>query len=645
MWWLSRLQPFHNMRRFVVLILLLINTGLGFSQKYNPEIDSLLRVAESAGPDSAAVAYFNVGSSLTYFVPSDAIKYLQISIDCAKQNDDYRQLCQSNSYMGLSYLAMGYYNKSFEYFNQQLSLAINHKIPDEEVWANHNIAQSFLMMHNPDMSLPYLREALYKCSQLEDSSILNYISSNFGWYHLQKNQLDSARYYFQNTLRLRLKDTTMPMNIAATYRDLGTVFFAMGDFDRAKYYYKVSLDYADTSFSDINAEISVNLARMYELDGNLDSALKLAHKCIYISKKFHNNNMLRNGYGMLGRIYLGIGRYDKAEKYFSSQIAVTDSIRAWNFSHSIYDIEFLKEVQRQNDDIEVVRNNYKGNLLVLYVVLLLLAAGIVIAIRLRKKNVTIATIISELDNSENQLQASLNYAKRIQKAVMPNFSEIEDFNGSKFLIFEPKLTVSGDIHWYHNRGDYYMFAVGSCGRFGITGACLSMFASAILHDLARVYSDPVKIVEGLRHQFRAMMYRFDNASELIPNTDISIAVVDRRTMISHYCGVKFPGICIIDGKLVLVGDHCEDDNFFEKEIKCFEVDLRSGDLSYFITSGIVNQRNADGKALTLDGLCDLLLKYQDLDLEDQRTAILEYLRDWNAGVFDYDCTLAGFRIG
>lgn len=633
------------MRHLIVSFILLIISVAGFSQKYYPRVDSLLRVAESVGPDSAAVAYYNVGVGLTYFVPRDAIKYLQISIDYAKQQMDYRQLCQSNSYMGMAYLFMGYFNKAFEYFNQQLSLSINHKIPSEEVWANHNIAHSFLMMHNPDLALPYLRSAFHKSQLIDDTTIVHYVSSNFGWYHLQKNQLDSAQYYFENTLRLRLQDTSQPTNIAVTYRDLGTVFFAKGNFDKAKYYYGVSLDYADTTFSDIHAEINVNLARMYMVDGNLDSALKCARKCIYISQKFNNNNMLRNGYGMLGNIYFGIGRYSEAEKYFSSQIAVTDSIKAWDLSRRIYDLEFQKEVQRQKDDIEVVRSHYKGNLLVLCVVVLLLVGGIIIASRIRKKNATIATIVSELDTSENQLQASLSYAKRIQKAVMPDFSKIEDFNGNKFLIFEPKLTVSGDIHWYHNRGDYYMFAVGSCGRFGITGACLSMFASAILHDLARVYSDPIQIVEGLRSQFRAMMYRFDNASELIPNTDISIAVVDRRTMISHFCGVKFPAICICDGKLSLVGDHCEDANFFEKEIKCFEVDLRTGDLSYFLTAGIVNQRNADGQILSLDGLCDLLLKYHHLDMEEQRKAIVEYVREWTGGVFDSDCTLAGFIIG
>ena len=70
---------------------------------------------------------------------------------------------------------------------------------------------------------------------------------------------------------------------------------------------------------------------------------------------------------------------------------------------------------------------------------------------------------------------SINYAKRIQTALLP-FSqrigkELEDF----FIYYNPKDIVSGDFYWFSESKDKVVIAVADCTGHGIPGAFMSFY--------------------------------------------------------------------------------------------------------------------------------------------------------------------------
>ena len=53
----------------------------------------------------------------------------------------------------------------------------------------------------------------------------------------------------------------------------------------------------------------------------------------------------------------------------------------------------------------------------------------------------------------HELKDSINYAKRLQLAILPKFSDIQAALENYFVLFKPKDVVSGDFYWFEKKGD------------------------------------------------------------------------------------------------------------------------------------------------------------------------------------------------
>jgi len=94
---------------------------------------------------------------------------------------------------------------------------------------------------------------------------------------------------------------------------------------------------------------------------------------------------------------------------------------------------------------------------------------------------------------------SINYAKRIQGAILPSNKELKESLGEYFVIYRPKDIVSGDFYWMHQTEEYVFVAVVDCTGHGVPGACMSMMGSSLLNRIVGemdIY-DPAQILHML----------------------------------------------------------------------------------------------------------------------------------------------------
>ncbi|MEL7005450.1 MAG: GAF domain-containing protein, partial [Bacteroidota bacterium] len=94
-------------------------------------------------------------------------------------------------------------------------------------------------------------------------------------------------------------------------------------------------------------------------------------------------------------------------------------------------------------------------------------------------------LFSKLQKAHDQIQKSINYAKRIQTAVLPSEDEIRKYLPESFVLYHPKDVVSGDFYWFSEKDGMIYLAVGDCTGHGVPGCLMSMLGANILSQLIR----------------------------------------------------------------------------------------------------------------------------------------------------------------
>ena len=88
----------------------------------------------------------------------------------------------------------------------------------------------------------------------------------------------------------------------------------------------------------------------------------------------------------------------------------------------------------------------------------------------------------ELQNIE--ITDSINYAKRIQTSILPDFNKLKEACADAFLFFRPRDIVSGDFYWFDKFDeDKYIIVCADSTGHGVPGAFMSMIGSTLLQDI------------------------------------------------------------------------------------------------------------------------------------------------------------------
>src|ERR1700741_3862089 len=82
------------------------------------------------------------------------------------------------------------------------------------------------------------------------------------------------------------------------------------------------------------------------------------------------------------------------------------------------------------------------------------------------KTLELNKTLNELKAQKLELTDSINYAKRIQKAILKNPISIKQILPESFFIYKPKDIIAGDFYWVECIGDYILFAVADCTGHG-----------------------------------------------------------------------------------------------------------------------------------------------------------------------------------
>jgi len=190
---------------------------------------------------------------------------------------------------------------------------------------------------------------------------------------------------------------------------------------------------------------------------------------------------------------------------------------------------------------------------------------------------------------------SINYAKRIQDAIIPGEDHIRKFFNDSFLIYRPKDIVSGDFVWMHEikPQEEYLLALADCTGHGVPGAMMSIIGHSLLNEIVEGEEtiDPATILEKLNREIIKTL-RQKAEGESSDGMDVSLVKINRREL-----SLTFAGACQdiywMNGKLnVLKGDRTpiggrHHDSHRKYVNRAFKIS--KGDSIFLASDGFVDQ--------------------------------------------------------
>jgi serine phosphatase RsbU (regulator of sigma subunit) len=256
---------------------------------------------------------------------------------------------------------------------------------------------------------------------------------------------------------------------------------------------------------------------------------------------------------------------------------------------------------------------------------------------------------NELATKNSAITASINYAQRIQQAILPSVTEIQRNLPDSFIYYKPRDIVSGDFYWHLHFYQKTYFAIADCTGHGVPGAFMSMLGSSLLNLIVQsTFADsPKLILKYLDLQITQMLTRGRDDSR--EGMEIVLGVFDKAANSLKVASTNRPYFLYRDehfeefkGSKGFIGKSLTEKRPFEEQVHA----ILPGDCFYFFTDGITDQFDAHNKKkYTIRRLREFTHDIHKLDMYIQQSLLDKELELWRGDTIQTDdMLLMGIRF-
>lgn len=256
----------------------------------------------------------------------------------------------------------------------------------------------------------------------------------------------------------------------------------------------------------------------------------------------------------------------------------------------------------------------------------------------------------EIAFKNREIIDSINYAKRIQEAILLPLHLVKNHLPDSFVVFKPKDIVAGDFYWIEEADGKTIFAVADCTGHGVPGAMVSVVCHNALNSSLREFdlTEPGKMLDKTRD---LVISQFSKSRQDVKDgMDISLGTLSYETGKLEWAGANNPLWILRKNSREIeeikpdkqpVGKGNETHRFTTHTFQ-----LNKGDQIYIFSDGFADQFGGErGKKYKYKPFKDLLLANAHKSMEEQKQLILNEFDVWKRDLEQVDdvCIL-GVRI-
>lgn len=255
----------------------------------------------------------------------------------------------------------------------------------------------------------------------------------------------------------------------------------------------------------------------------------------------------------------------------------------------------------------------------------------------------------ELSHKNQQIRESINYAKYIQQAMLPNFEFLQRDFPESFVFYQPKDIVSGDFFWFEKIENDWIIAVADCTGHGVPGALMSMQGMSLLEQIIveKKITQPDEILSRLDNAMRASR---KSQSFVQDGMDIAICKIDSQAQKIYFAGAHHSIFLLQNKQLTEIkGDRKGIGSNASMRNPLFQVhtlDYTTNTKLYFSSDGYKDQfGGTQNRKFSPQQFREMLINFQDLSFEEQGKQITNKLKTWQGNERQTDdITVLGLKI-
>ena len=366
--------------------------------------------------------------------------------------------------------------------------------------------------------------------------------------------------------------------------------------------------------------------------------------------------MKRDCYKMLATQFATLN--DHRQAYFNqlNYQNYDDSLNIESQKGKMLEVEVKYDISKKENllleqKVEIESKNKQRNLLLIgisAIVLLLL-----ISFRAYKQKKNSAEIIAKqkeiVEDKQKEILDSINYAKRIQSAILAREEDIKKHFPESFLLYRPKDIIAGDFYFFEVTDTHIFYAAADCTGHGVPGALMSVVCSNSLTRCVKEFGlkKPGEILDKTRELVVETLKK--SGEEVKDGMDISLLAVSRKNLYdAQWAGANNPLWYIKSNELIEIKGDKQPIGLFDgaKPFTSHLLSFAKGDMIFLFTDGYADQFGGPkAKKFKYKQFKEVLTSISSNDAPNQVSVLEEKFNAWKGNLEQVDdVCIIGIRL-
>jgi tetratricopeptide (TPR) repeat protein len=637
-------------------------------------------------PKGLGLAHFYMGN-----YPS-AIDFFQKALQIAQKTADFKECSSLLINTGLAYSRLA--NLALALTQYQQALIYCEKTGEQLNKCNvlSNIATIYFDLKNIDQALIYSHQALNIAQALKNKRMTSVILGNMGNGYEKKKDYGLALTYYQQSLALKeelgdKRGITYTLNgmanlygkqgnyeqsiatakkglqiaqelkILAEIEQLSMTLYdaykSKGDYAEALFYYELNKVTKDSLFNIEKAKTLANLESKFALEKKEKEMALLAKdnelNKLNIEKQSSQLVLAKQEAETARLLSLSLAEKNKRKADSLSNLAEKAKLAAAN-------LQAQKEKQALAHQVEIAEQTrlqtvYLGLSAVFVAVILIVGIGlwqkhkanrllfvqnrqiVVQKQEIEEKNQELEQTSHQLMSVYENITASINYAQRIQYAILLTENSFRKYFANSFIIFKPRDTVSGDFYWATAIDNLKIVAAADCTGHGVPGAFMSMIGNDLLNQtvIEKNITQPNEILTELNRNI-FMLLKQEEQEKVQDGMDIAVCAFYETEKYFQYAGAMNPLYYIANQQFIEIKADKQSIGGHGKASKKFTLHTfpyQSPTTLYLFSDGYQDQFGGVNKRkFMVKKLKELLASFANQPLDTQKQILEETFENW-----------------
>ncbi len=246
----------------------------------------------------------------------------------------------------------------------------------------------------------------------------------------------------------------------------------------------------------------------------------------------------------------------------------------------------------------------------------------------------------EIEEKNKSITESINYAQRIQSAIVPSTKHILQHIPKCFIFYKPRDIVSGDIPWFLETEDFTYIAAVDCTGHGVPGALLSFIGYFLLNNIVSTQKefDAGNVLDALHEGVRKTLKQDNPDADARDGMDIALCKIDYKNNILDYSGAHRPLYYLekdaeelkqYKGTSKAIGGRPTKRKKKEKDFQNHKISYKQGDKIFFFSDGLPDQIGGEkGRKYKPSRIREVIIDNRNFTMSQFENYFDKDLSDW-----------------